>query len=223
MTEFSYDKGALQRKRAIDDMRDFCLIGIKDGDWKDINELLKDEIYYYFNSKYARRGFKAYNNDPFSLLDDINERKLSAFELIRNYMPLVDADVSVTSGETQDSIKHLQGAIRLIRRRIDVSPALFILNYFCLLALKTDDENLKNEMDESFINGYRILKKLYKKMDDFYADMNTFKSLLNKNGKYIRNIAAEDDYQHLEELELNAELQGHLEWMDAFAENYMKE
>ena len=53
LTEFIYDKVALKRKRAIDDMRNFCLVGIDDTkDWKEINEDLKDEIYYYFNSKF---------------------------------------------------------------------------------------------------------------------------------------------------------------------------
>ena len=29
-------------------------------DWKETNEELKDFIYYYFNSKYAREGFVTY-------------------------------------------------------------------------------------------------------------------------------------------------------------------
>lgn len=66
LTEFIYDKVALKRKRAIDDIRNFCNIGIDTSkDWKEINEDLKDEIYYYFNSKYAREGYMTDNNESF--------------------------------------------------------------------------------------------------------------------------------------------------------------
>ena len=46
-------------------MRNFCISGINQNkNWKDINEVLKDFIYYYFNSKYAKPDFvfkKDYN------------------------------------------------------------------------------------------------------------------------------------------------------------------
>ena len=81
LTEFIYDKVALKRKRAIDDMRNFCLVGIDDTkDWKEINEDLKDEIYYYFNSKYAREGYKTDNDEEFSLLDETDRGRVSSFE-----------------------------------------------------------------------------------------------------------------------------------------------
>lgn len=76
LTEFIYDKVALKRKRAIDDMRNFCMVGIDSSkDWKDINEDLKDEIYYYFNSKYAREGYQTDGGENFSLLDDTERGK----------------------------------------------------------------------------------------------------------------------------------------------------
>ena len=50
LTEFIYEKIAVKRKRAIDDMRSFCIQGLDHSkDWKEVNEDLKDFIYYYFN------------------------------------------------------------------------------------------------------------------------------------------------------------------------------
>lgn len=219
LTEFIYDKVAQQRKRAIDDMRDFCLIGIKDGDWKVTNELLKDEIYYYFNSKFARRGFKI-NDRPYSLLDDINERQLSSFELISKYMKVVDSSIIGTTGTPKDSIKHLQGAVRLIRRRIDVSPALYVLNYFCLLALKIEDDNLKKEMEDSYIDGYCLLKKEANDIDTFYSNVSVFKTeLLNSDG----NVASNEDILNLDNnLDLQAELKYFEEKINDLYINYTK-
>ena len=117
LTEFIYDKVALKRKRAIDDMRNFCLVGIDDTkDWKEINEDLKDEIYYYFNSKYAREGYKTDNDEEFSLLDETDRGRVSSFDILYKYMRVVDSDVIGVSGSPKDNIKHLQGAVRLIRR-----------------------------------------------------------------------------------------------------------
>jgi hypothetical protein len=57
LTEFIYEKLAVKKKRAVDDIRAFCNLGLKkDKDWKEVNEDLKDYIYYYFNSKFAKEA-----------------------------------------------------------------------------------------------------------------------------------------------------------------------
>ena len=222
LTEFIYDKVALKRKRAIDDMRNFCLVGIDDSkDWKEINEDLKDEIYYYFNSKYAREGYRTDNDEPFSLLDETERGRLSSFDLLYKYMRVVDGDVIGVSGSPKDNIKHLQGAVRLIRRgTTDTNPVLSLLNVYCLLALKVgSNRNMRNELESSYIEGYLAFKKQLKDGNAFYAGIAQFKSLLNAHG---RNIASEDDLKHFEELELQAELSDHIKWLDSFADNYSK-
>jgi ATP-dependent DNA helicase RecQ len=222
LTEFIYDKVALKRKRAIDDMRRFCLVGIGDGDWKEINEELKDEIYYYFNSKYAREGYKTDNDEEFSLLDETDRGRKSSFDILFKYMRVVDSDVIGVSGSPKDNIKHLQGAVRLIRRgTTDTNPTLSLLNVYCLLALKVgSNRNMKEEMDESFIEGYLAFKEQIKDNDEFYDGIAKFKALLNSNG---RNIASRSDYKHFEELELQAELEDHISWIDSFTEDYTKQ
>lgn len=220
LTEFIYDKVALKRKRAIDDMRRFCLIGIDQSkDWKVINEELKNEIYYYFNSKYAREDYKTDNGENFSLLNDTNSGKDFSFDTLFKYMRVVDADVIGTSGSPKDNIKHLQGAIRLIRRsETDVNAALCLLNVFCLLALKIgNNQNMQEELDDSFLEGYYAFKEKVHDIDAFYAGINKFKKELNENN---RNIASNKDLAHLDELAMQAELSEHIQWIEQFVQNY---
>lgn len=222
LTEFIYDKVALKRKRAIDDMRNFCLVGIDDTkDWKEINEDLKDEIYYYFNSKYAREGYKTDNDEEFSLLDETDRGRVSSFDILYKYMRVVDSDVIGVSGSPKDNIKHLQGAVRLIRRgTTDTNAALCFLNVYCLLALKVgSNKNMREELESSFIEGYLAFKEQEKNNDSFYKGIAKFKSELNAKG---RNIASSEDFKHFEELELQAELTGHLNWVNTFSGNYTK-
>jgi len=65
LTEFIYDKIAVKRKRAIDDVRTFCMLGANEEvGWLQKNEDLKDFIYYYFNSKYARSQYQDEDGKP---------------------------------------------------------------------------------------------------------------------------------------------------------------
>lgn len=83
LTHFIYDKIAVKRKRAIDDMFAFCVHGVDaNKDWKAINEELKDELYFYFNSKYARREYRTERGEQFSLLVDTDEGKRSSWETV---------------------------------------------------------------------------------------------------------------------------------------------
>ncbi|MGM9796602.1 MAG: DEAD/DEAH box helicase [Parabacteroides sp.] len=220
LTEFIYDKIALKRKRAIDDMRNFCMVGIDASkDWKEINEDLKDEIYYYFNSKYAREGYQTEEGADFSLLDDTERGKKSSFDILYKYMRVVDADVIGLSGSPKDNVKHLQGAVRLIRRsETDTNPVLSLLNVFCLLTLKVgSNRTMQEELDASFIEGYSAFKERCQDHDEFFEGIDRFYAELNANN---RNLASEEDLQHLSDLALEAELKGHLSWTENFINQY---
>ena len=220
LTEFIYDKVASKRRRAIDDMRNFCLVGIDDKkDWKEINEDLKDEIYYYFNSKFAREGYIADNGEPFSLLDDTDRAKISTFAIVLKYLRVIDADIMGVSGSPKDNIKHLHGAVRLIRRsETDTNAALCFLNVFCLIALNNgSNKNLIEEIKKSYIEGYLAFREQYKDLNSFYKDIERFKKELNAKG---RNVASEEDLEMLNELLLNAELAIHANWVEDFSNKY---
>lgn len=218
ITGFVYDQIASKRLRAIEDMEDFCHDAIRQNDWLETNENLKDYIYYYFNSKYAREGYTAETGENFSLTDDTDKGKVSSFDILLKYMRVVDDDIVGSSGSPKNNIKHLQGAIRLIRRALtDSNPALDFLNTFCLLFLQSGkvDERMHKEMKESFMRGYYEFykresnKTLFKrKIERFYND------LLN------RNVANEEQIQQFKDWSVIVELSFHSLWLTEFASKY---
>lgn len=169
LTHFIYDKIAVKRKRAIDDMFAFCVHGVDaNKDWKAINEEQKDELYFYFNSKYARREYRTERGEQFSLLVDTDEGKRSSWETVLKFMQVVDNQwISKNSeaGSTQnDNAKHLYGAVRLIRRDAkEINPTIDLLGAFCLMFLGTNNNHLlQKELEDLYISG---MKEFYRQND----------------------------------------------------------
>ena len=179
LTHFIYDKIAVKRKRAIDDMHAFCLHGIdKNKDWKEINEELKDELYFYFNSKYARRGYTTNTGGNYSLTDETDEGKKSTSDILFKFMKVVDnkwIEDNSEAGSTQiDNAKHLYGAVRLIRRQItDDNAAIYLLSAFCLMFLGTNNNKvLETELGEMYIDGMKTFYLNLKGQNtDFWKDV----------------------------------------------------
>lgn len=217
LTEFIYDKIEVKRKRAIDDIRSFCIQGIDDNkNWLEKNEDLKDFIYYYFNSKYAKDDYETENGEPFSLTSDTNFGKESSIEILMKYLRVVDDDVYGSSGSPKDSIKHLQGAVRLIRRSLtDKNPALAMLNAFCIAYLGTNNnEVLEQELGNSYKEGYRDFYSSSTDKELFYENIETFKQKLKLN--HISKKVLNEMYNWETECELDI----HQSWLNNFTKSY---
>lgn len=219
LTEFVYNKIATKRERAIKDMETFCEQAINSPtDWVDTNEDLKDFIYFYFNSKFAREDYKTELGVPYSLTTDSKHGKESSFEILFKYINVVDDDIVGTSGSPKDNIKHLQGAVRLIRRSLtDSNPALDLLNVYCLLYLNVENnDNLKKELKDSYIKGYKEFKIRSKNLGDFYMQMNNFTNKLKE-----KNAISEYYLAKLNEWQNIAEIQIQMEWLNGFKNKYI--
>lgn len=220
ITDFVYSKIATKRKRAIKDIEDFCYSAITSNDhWLEVNEQLKDHIYYYFNSKFAREGYSIDSGEPFSLTDDTDRGRISSFDILFKYLRVIDDDVVGSSGSPKDNIKHLQGAVRLICRALtDANPALDMLNVFCLFSLKiNDNKNLFDELKQSFINGYIEFKKRSDSITDFYANIKKFVDILK-----AKNAVTNEDIKLIEQWELICEVTIQNDWLTNFRNNYFK-
>ena len=219
LTEFIYDKIAIKRKRAIDDMRTFCIQGINDSkDWKEVNEDLKDFIYYYFNSKYAQDDYETENGELFSLTTDSDKGKISSFDILLKYLRVINEDVYGSSGSPKDSVKHLQGAVRLIRRSLtENNPALAMLNAFCIAYLGTNtNEVLEQELENSFKEGYHEFYLKNTNKEEFYLGIEKFKSKLKSSHIPKRIIKQMNDWAS------ECELIIHSNWLSNFTEKYTK-
>lgn len=217
LTEFIYEKIAVKRKRAIDDMRTFCVQGINDKkDWKEINEDLKDFIYYYFNSKYAQDDYETENGEAFSLTTDTDKGKISSFDILFKYLRVINEDVYGSSGSPKDSVKHLQGAVRLIRRSLtDNNPALAILNAFSIAYLGTNNnEVLEQELENSYKEGYRDFYSNNANKDEFYIGLEKLTSNLKTSHIPKKTIKKMHDWATECELEI------HQDWLNNFTKSY---
>lgn len=171
LTEFVYEKIAVKRRRAMEDMRLFCNTGLDSGkDWREVNEDLKDFIYYYFNSKYANDEYVADNGEPFSLTADTDKGKRTSSETVMKYLRVVDDDLVGAGGTPIDNVKHLQGAVRLIRRALtDENHTLALLNFFCLTQLGTSgSEALDQELHNDYLSGMTGFAQTFDSQKEFW-------------------------------------------------------
>lgn len=144
LADFVYENLEVKRRRAIEDMREACIDGIRNGD-----EWLKQFIHLYFNSKYARDKYEI-NGVSYSLKQDIKTNPSLA--LILKYIRVMDRD---SSGTVMDNVKHLYGAVLIIlRAQAKDDPAnaiLFLLRSYCLAFLGVGNNPT---LIEDFKTGY---------------------------------------------------------------------
>jgi len=183
LIEFIYDKISEKRKRAINDMRDFCMEGSNGNEsWLVSNELMKDFLYYYFNSKFAKSDYIAENGKPFSLVDDTDGGKRSNEAILFKYLRVIDDDV-VGIGTPLDNIKHLHGAIRLISRSLtDTNPALSLLEAFCLAYLGVENnQNLKKSLEQRYTEGMIDFSERFTDLNLFWEVFTRFNEFLSSH------------------------------------------
>ena len=219
LTTFVYDKISVKRKRAIDDMRTFCITGANElKDWKDTNEDLKDFIFYYFNSKYARLDYTANDGEGYSLTTDTDEGKESNEETLFKYLKIIDNNFLINKSEPGstpiDNVKHLQGAVRLLRRSLtDTNPTLSLLNSFCIFFLGTNNnENLEKEVVESYKEG---MIGFITRMDNSFEFWNLF-------NQYNEVISQFSNKKQLLELKTEVSLTIHARKLRNITEKYLQ-
>lgn len=214
LIQFVYEKVSEKRKRAIDDIRNFCITGLKPANWLEANEELKDYIYYYFNSKYARREHLAPNGEPFSLVEDTQEGKYSDSWIVGKYLRVIDdRDPAVETETPLDNIKHLHGAIRLLSRSLtDSNPALYLLEAFCLAYLNPGtNKNLITQLESRFSDG----------MTEFYERMDGKEEFWELFHTYNLKIKAVWSSERLDEMIKSIELIVHLNRFKQIKNRYL--
>ena len=133
LTDFIYREIAEKRKQAINDMVFACresLQADKSPD-KDGNEELKDFIFMYFNSKYAKEKYEI-GDINYSLNRDTNNGKDFDWEIVWKYMNVIEID----KGSEKNNVKHLRGACLRLLRGQSKNGALLLLKSFSLYRSK---------------------------------------------------------------------------------------
>lgn len=154
LTAFVYTNLEKKRYRAIDDMRIACEDSVTERHNSGNDEWLKEFIHLYFNSKYARKGYK-FGNRHYSLMEDTDEQGLDGFDVVEKYIRAMTED---GSGSEVDNVKHLYGATLLCLRAHPENAALQLLLTYCITFLGAgNNETLKSTAYNSYIEGFMTL------------------------------------------------------------------
>jgi len=183
LTDFVYSEIEKKRLRSIDDMILACKIGLQ----KNGNEELKDYIFLYFNSKYARKDYNI-NGEPYSLLLDTDEGKQFTFDILWKYIYAVNID---TSGAQKDNVKHLRGACLRLLRSNPENGALLLLKSFSLFVLGFEQNKiLEDETKQSFINGFKAMKNQFKELsfNEILNNIQKFRELTLQNANKKKEV-----------------------------------
>jgi ATP-dependent DNA helicase RecQ len=209
LAEFSYKEIAEKRKRATDEIQDTLIKAIGYKDWFEQNKFIKEQIYFYFNAKYARKEF-IIDNKNYSLLEDYNsysENKINPNNILDKYLVVFKLE-----GTEQNNYKHMMGSCKKIMQSLSVSDlkkewVLRLLKAFSMYAvnnaayrseanmeLKNGFEKLYNDevyhnndydkIEEIFKNYFNILLQNIDKTNQSFQDINLIRNILLQKLQY---------------------------------------
>lgn len=165
---FTYDDIVKKRKDAVDDLFKFITESLDHSKQKEnkfafkdfwYNYHFKDEMYYYFNAKYAREGFKI-ASEPYSLLDDTEKGQISNWETFEKYAKALNDQSSFIS-----ECKMMRGSCRRIWRTLykednEREYILKLLSSFATFGL--NNKFYYQEAEDLFIDGFTIFYDQYR-------------------------------------------------------------
>ena len=159
LSEFSYTEIASKRKRATDEIENVLNTSITNptyiADWYLQNHFIKEQIYFYFNAKYARIAFKI-SGQPYSLLDDYQAEVMSKEEILNKYLEVFRLD-----GTEQNNYKHMMGSCKKILRSLSetdlkIEWLLRLLKAFSMYSVNNASyiSEANEELEKGFDNLY---------------------------------------------------------------------
>jgi hypothetical protein len=164
LSEFSYKEIAGKRKRATDEIESILNTSVEKeefkSDWFKQNIFIKEEIYFYFNAKYARPGFSIAEGKPYSLLDDhklCQNGSMMMNELLFKYIKVYTVD----PGTEQNNYKHMIGSCKKITRALATSElnrdwSLRLLKSFAMYSVNNTSyiSEANDDLEKGFENLY---------------------------------------------------------------------
>ncbi|KOY51935.1 Helicase domain-containing protein [Polaribacter dokdonensis DSW-5] len=223
LTDFVYDKIAEKRKQAINDIINMCELALTKKDVFSQTEIIKDEIFYYFNAKYSRRenfadvirnkkGKEIRTKIPASLIAD-KEKGVLPDVLIKKYIDLMQDDVSASF---KNNIKHLRGAcMRMLRVNPD-SYLFKMLKSYTLFILSDITPAL---LDQAINELYEGILAWYKE-----PDQDALESTLDYiRQELINQIKNKDIHNKYEQTIVAANLEYYSNWTKEFTDKFTEQ
>jgi ATP-dependent DNA helicase RecQ len=202
LAEFSYNEIANKRTRATDEIESILNKSVTDEaytkNWYEQNIYIKEQIYFYFNAKYARIGFKI-NGKPFSLLDDYKAKTQNKADILNKYLAVFKLE-----GTEQNNYKHMMGSCKKILRSLSESDLnnewlLRLLKAFSMYSINNASyiSEANEELEKGFIklyedlifhnNDYKIIEPIF---ENYFTLLEENIKKENKSFKDIKLIRA---------------------------------
>ena len=202
LSEFSYTEIASKRKRATDEIENVLNTSITNptyiAEWYQQNHYIKEQIYFYFNAKYARIAFKI-TGQPYSLLDDYQDEVLSKEEILNKYLEVFRLD-----GTEQNNYKHMMGSCKKILRSLSetdlkIEWLLPLLKAFSMYSVNNAsyiseaNEELEKGFDNLYSdedyheNDFEIIEPIF---ESYFAKLQSNIQKVNPSFKDIKLIRA---------------------------------
>jgi ATP-dependent DNA helicase RecQ len=167
LVNFVYENIRNKRLQAMKDIKNACKESVEKGVEGSI--WLKDFIDLYFNSKYARIGYKFINKNNqeiYASLPELTENgKKDELKFVWFFMDVVEDDVN--SGSQIDNIKHLRGAcVRMDSSILEPSFSIKLLNAFTLYMLEYTKKRYLQEAENLLIEAFSILQIKFSNIKD---------------------------------------------------------
>ncbi len=217
LTNFIYEKIADKRKRAINDMVGLCNETIIINDPIHQSEKIKENIYYYFNAKYARENnFATIENGEkidADLTKDFKE-SLPIDKTIWKYIEMIiDFD---DNGAIINNIKHLRGATMRMLRGTSGAPQFNILKAYSLYILSPNSPRLIDEAIEELKIGIQ-------KWNELEPDKFDFESFFLKFKDNIRRHLGEIPDEMFGDVDDDYYVTKNLTWLRKFNPKFLKD
>ncbi|MCF8341399.1 MAG: DEAD/DEAH box helicase [Chitinophagaceae bacterium] len=213
LTEFVYEEIEKKRLRSIEDMILACQIGLQENG----NEELKDFIYLYFNSKYAKLNHEI-DSKICSLTLATEYAKEYNFKIVCDF---IEATLIDPSGAQKNNTKHLLGASLRLLRTEPKNGALLLLKAYSLFVLGIGkNKNIENEAKESLTLGFKLFREKDKDI--------TFEELASNIEKYrdeiIKNANNSEEVEAILSVIIEKlYLEFHNDWLKTFNKKYLLE
>ncbi len=208
LTDFVYREIEKKRFEGIGVMKEACEIGKENG-----GAAFKEFVELYFNSKYARKGYKV-NGENKSLTDRTEDGRQQKIDWVWEFIKVIDED---KSGGHINNLKHLRGAcVRLLIPQPD-NATFHLLKAFSIFILEPENKRLMEEASNSFAKGFI----------EFQKENNwTFDRVLNEAEKYKNFVRKFSTHPNIEEIMQNQitilSVKVHSEWLENFNNKFLE-
>lgn len=184
---FTYSDIAGKRKIAIKEIKDFIKESIEQNNSaneKNYNLHFKELMYYYFNAKYAKKGFVE-NGENQSLIDDFKNKELNNWNIFIKYTNILNSKNSFIN-----ECKMMRGSCKRILRSVAIEDAkdeyaLKLLYAFASFGL--NNPYYYEEAQKNFLEGFELLYFNCGNYKEFNAKINEFESILSKSVQYEKS------------------------------------